>query len=171
MIYKRLRPSIVILFLLLSVVQMAMAEINDVASVQVEPADQTNADEETAEAVSDVGWPAHYGGVMLQGFYWGSFDESSWEKLGSADTVALYSKYFDLIGVPQSGGMPYQGSRTMGYMPYYYFDHNSCFGSQDKLKAMIAAYKAKGTGIIEDVVINHRSSINQTDLLSFPTET
>lgn len=171
MIYKRLRPSIVILFLLLSVVQMAMAEINDVASVQVEPADQTNADEETAEAVSDVGWPAHYGGVMLQGFYWGSFDESSWEKLGSADTVALYSKYFDLIWVLQSGGMPYQGSRTMGYMPYYYFDHNSCFGSQDKLKAMIAAYKAKGTGIIEDVVINHRSSINQTDLLSFPTET
>lgn len=79
MIYKRLRPRIVILFLLLSVVQMAMAEINDVASVQVEPADQTNADEETAEAVSDVGWPAHYGGVMLQGFYWGSFDESSWE--------------------------------------------------------------------------------------------
>ena len=67
--------------------------------------------------------------------------------------------------------MPYQGSRTMGYMPYYYFDHNSCFGSQDKLKAMIAAYKDKGTGIIEDVVINHRSSINQTDLLSFPTET
>lgn len=171
MIYKRLRPRIVILFLLLSVVQMAMAEINDVASVQVEPADQTNADEKTAEAVSDVGWPAHYGGVMLQGFYWGSFDESSWEKLGSADTVAQYSKYFDLIWVPQSGGMPYQGSRTMGYMPYYYFDHNSCFGSQDKLKAMIAAYKAKGTGIIEDVVINHRSSINQTDLLSFPTET
>lgn len=63
MIYKRLRPRIVILFLLLSVVQMAMAEINDVASVQVEPADQTNADEKTAEAVS--GWPAHYGGVML----------------------------------------------------------------------------------------------------------
>ena len=52
MIYKRLRPRIVILFLLLSVVQMAMAEINDVASVQVEPADQTNAAEETAAAVS-----------------------------------------------------------------------------------------------------------------------
>lgn len=171
MIYKRLRPRIVILFLLLSVVQMAMAEINDVASVQVEPTDQTNADEESAKGVSDVGWPAHYGGVMLQGFYWGSFDESSWDKLGSADTVALYSKYFDLIWVPQSGGMPYQGSRTMGYMPYYYFDHNSCFGSQDKLKAMIAAYKEKGTGIIEDVVVNHRSSINQTDMLSFPSET
>lgn len=169
----RLRPGIIILFLLLCVSQMAKAENDHVVSVQTKSSDtdQTNTDEKTTGSVSDVGWPAHYGGVMLQGFYWGSFDESSWDKLGSPDTVALYSKYFDLIWVPQSGGMPYQGSRTMGYMPYYYFDHNSCFGSQDKLKAMIAAYKEKGTGIIEDVVINHRSSINQTDLLSFPTET
>ena len=171
MMHKRLLPCIAILVLLLCFSQLAMAGNTDATSVQEELTNSTNAEENTVDAVSDVGWPAHYGGVMLQGFYWGSFDESSWDKLGSADTVALYSKYFDLIWVPQSGGMPYQGSRTMGYMPYYYFDHNSCFGSQDKLKAMIAAYKEKSTGIIEDVVINHRSSINQTDMLSFPSET
>ena len=27
------------------------------------------------------GWPAHYDGVMLQGFYWDSYDVSTWSKL------------------------------------------------------------------------------------------
>lgn len=108
---------------------------------------------------------------MLQGFYWGSYDESSWAKLGAADTVALYSKYFDVIWVPQSGSMPYEGSRTMGYMPYYFFKHNSCFGTEAELRSMISAYKAKGTTIMEDVVVNHHSGVNQTDMLTFPTET
>lgn len=73
MIYKRLRPSIVILFLLLCVSQMAKAENDNVVSVQTKSSDtdQTNTDEKPAGSVSDVGWPAHYGGVMLQGFYWG----------------------------------------------------------------------------------------------------
>ena len=27
------------------------------------------------------GWPANYNGVMLQGFYWDSFNETRWTRL------------------------------------------------------------------------------------------
>ena len=47
------------------------------------------------------GWPANYDGVMLQGFYWDSYDETSWSKLkAQADEIA---SYFQLVWVPQSG--------------------------------------------------------------------
>ena len=47
------------------------------------------------------GWPSSYGGVMLQGFYWDSFDDSQWTVLEKkADDL---SGYFDLVWVPQSG--------------------------------------------------------------------
>lgn len=35
------------------------------------------------------GWPANYQGVMLQGFYWDSFNDSQWTNLESqADELA-----------------------------------------------------------------------------------
>ena len=47
------------------------------------------------------GWPANYKGVMLQGFYWDSFEDSKWTTLTSqADEL---SQYFQLIWVPNSG--------------------------------------------------------------------
>ena len=63
------------------------------------------------------GWPANYGGVMLQGFSWDSYDDSQWTRLESqAPEIA---KYFDLIWVPQSGKC-LEEHRVMGYTPYYY---------------------------------------------------
>ncbi|MGI6243966.1 MAG: starch-binding protein [Prevotella sp.] len=112
------------------------------------------------------GWPENYDGVMLQGFYWDSYDDSQWSNLESqADEL---SKYFDLIWVPQSG---YCNSTTnqMGYAPIWWFDHKSAFGTEAELRSMIATYKSKGVGIIEDVVINHRSG--NTNWCDFPTET
>ena len=47
------------------------------------------------------GWPSRYTGVMLQGFYWDSYDETKWTALQSeADVLA---KSFNAIWVPQSG--------------------------------------------------------------------
>ena len=47
------------------------------------------------------GWPSYYGGVMLQAFYWDSYDDTKWTNLTNrADEL---SKYFDLIWVPNSG--------------------------------------------------------------------
>ena len=46
-------------------------------------------------------WPANYGGVMLQGFYWNSYSDTKWTKLEQqADELA---QIFDLIWLPNSG--------------------------------------------------------------------
>ena len=120
----------------------------------------------SAFSAKAVGWPANYEGVMLQGFYWDSYSETSWTNLtAKADELA---QSFSLIWVPnsaQSAGKP-----TMGYMPIYYFTHHSCsFGSEAELRDMIKTFKSKGVGIIEDVVINHRVGVS--NWADFPAET
>lgn len=102
------------------------------------------------------GWPANYGGVMLQGFYWDSYNDTKWTNLTSqADEL---SKYFDLIWVPQSGWC--NSTTDMGYYPRYWFDQRSAFGTEQELRTMISTFKAKGTGIIADVVINHKNGVS-----------
>ena len=102
------------------------------------------------------GWPANYGGVMLQGFYWNSFSDTQWTNLTSqADEL---SKYFSLIWVPQSGWC--KSTTNMGYYPVYWFNQNSAFGSEDDLRTMIRTFKDKDTGIIADVVVNHKNGVS-----------
>ena len=116
------------------------------------------------------GWPENYKGVMLQGFYWDGYADSKWTVLESqADEL---SQYFDLIWVPQSGKTSeYHHSKrqTMGYDPCFWLDHNSCWGTEAELKKMIKTFSDKGTGIIEDVVINHKNGLNTW--VDFPDET
>ena len=121
-----------------------------------------------AASAPAAGWPSDYHGVMLQGFYWDSFSDTKWTALESqADEL---SKSFSLIWIPNSARDQQGGGRSMGYTPVYWFtNHNTIFGTEAELRSMIAAYKEKGTGIIEDVVINHRcGATNWTD---FPAET
>lgn len=102
------------------------------------------------------GWPANYGGVMLQGFYWDSYSDTQWTNLTSqADEL---SKFFDLIWVPQSGWC--KSTTNMGYYPVYWFNQKSAFGSEDDLRTMISTFKKKGTGIIADVVVNHKNGVS-----------
>ena len=116
-------------------------------------------------SASAQGWPSKYQGVMLQGFYWDSFDASQWTNLESqADEFA---QYFKLVWVPQSA---YCGGKSMGYNDLYWFsNYNSSFGSEAQLRSMIKTFKQKGIGTIADVVINHRGTIK--DWFDFPTET
>lgn len=111
------------------------------------------------------GWPANYEGVMLQGFYWDSYQsETKWSLL--EEKADEYSKYFSLIWVPNSA----KSSGGLGYHPVYWFTfHNSAMGSETQLRSMINTYKSKGVGIIADVVINHRCGV--TNWTNFPTET
>lgn len=103
------------------------------------------------------GWPANYGGVMLQGFYWDSYSDTQWTNLTSqADEL---SKYFNLIWVPQSGWC--KSTTDMGYYPRYWFDQRSAFGTEQELRTMISTFKAKGTGIIADVVVNHKNGVSK----------
>lgn len=120
----------------------------------------------TSFGAEAIGWPANYEGVMLQGFYWDSWNVTGWSKLeAKADEL---SESFKLIWVPNSAKPA--SNPGNGYDPVYWFtNHNTCWGTEAELRSMIATFKAKGTGIIEDVVINHRSgATNWTD---FPAET
>lgn len=120
-----------------------------------------------AKAEGEYAWPANYGGVMMQGFYWDSFSDSKWKVLESQ--AAELSAYFDIIWVPNSGKP--SGSPSMGYDPVYWFspNHNSSFGTEEELKSMISTFKNFGTGIIEDVVVNHRAGVK--GWADFPAET
>jgi alpha-amylase len=111
------------------------------------------------------GWPANYGGVMLQAFYWDSFADSQWLTLEQqADELA---SSFDLVWIPQSGNC---GGTSMGYDDLYWFNnYNSSFGSEEQLRSMISTFKGKGIKTIADVVINHRRNVS--NWVDFPTET
>ena len=115
-----------------------------------------------------TGWPASYGGVMLQGFYWDSFSATQWTKLtNQADELAAT---FDLIWVPQSGNCDGQ---SMGYDDFYWFPggnhYTSSFGTEQELRTMISTFKEKGLGTIADVVVNHRKNVS--NWVDFPAET
>lgn len=110
------------------------------------------------------GWPANYGGVMLQGFYWNSYDDTNWTNLKSQ--VNDFADNFSLIWLPQSGKC-LGNSQTMGYKPYYYFNQNSSFGTEAELRDLIKTFKGKGIGMVADVVVNH----HDTDgWFTFPAE-
>ena len=111
------------------------------------------------------GWPANYSGVMLQGFSWDSYDYSQWTVLEKqADDM---KGFIDLVWLPQSGKC-IETTKVMGYMPYYYFNQNSSFGTEAELRSLIAKFKANGIGAIADVVVNHR---NTDGWYTFPAET
>ena len=76
------------------------------------------------------GWPANYSGVMLQGFYWDSYNETKWTQLTSQANEL--SQYFDVIWIPNSGQVAGGATaKNMGYMPCCWFTHNTIFGTQD----------------------------------------
>ena len=111
------------------------------------------------------GWPSNYGGVMLQSFYWDSYNDTQWTNLTTqADEL---SKYFKLVWVPQSGWC--NGMTQMGYADIYWLDQHSAFGTEAELKKMISTFKEKGIGTIADVVINHKNG--KSTWVDFPNET
>lgn len=115
--------------------------------------------------LNSQGWASDYSGVMLQGFSWDSYNESQWKVLEKqADEL---KNYIDLVWLPQSGKC-LETTQVMGYMPYYYFNQNSSFGSEAELRSLITKFKAAGIGAIADVVINHR---NTEGWHTFPAET
>lgn len=110
------------------------------------------------------GWPAGYGGVMLQSFAWNSYTDTRWINLeNQADEL---SQYFDLIWLPQSGNT---GGSSMGYDPLYFFNQSSTFGTEAQLRSLITTLKSKGTGCIADVVVNHHKALS--GWLTFAKET
>lgn len=144
---------------------------NDEPKPVVEPTDTTQTQKPdttvtpTPPVDTTTGWPANYGGVMLQAFYWDSYDDTQWSLLEKQSDEL--SGTFDLVWIPQSGNC---GGQSMGYDDLYWFnDYNSSFGTEAQLRSLISTFKQKNIKTIADVVINHRKSLNSwTD---FPAET
>ena len=120
---------------------------------------------EPEPSLNSQGWASDYSGVMLQGFSWDSYNESQWKVLEKQANEL--KGYIDLVWLPQSGKCM-ETTQVMGYMPYYYFNQNSSFGSEAELRSLITKFKAAGIGAIADVVINHR---NTDGWFTFPAET
>ena len=118
--------------------------------------------------VAGKGWPAMYGGVMLQGFYWDSFDATKWTNL--TEKAQDLGQYFDVVWVPNSGSIDEFGmSQSMGYMPVYWLKHNTIFGTENQLKEMISTFHEHNTSVMMDMVLNHKSG--KTGWVDFPEET
>ena len=114
-----------------------------------------------------AGWPTNYGGVMLQGFYWDSYNDTGWQLF--MDNIDELSDAFDLIWIPNSGKVDADAStQAMGYTPLYWFNHNTCFGSENELRQMIQMFRERGTGFIMDAVLNHKNG--ETDWVDFVNE-
>ncbi len=118
--------------------------------------------------VAGKGWPAMYGGVMLQGFYWDSYKATKWNTL--SDQAQELGQYFDVVWVPNSGSVDVNGvGESMGYMPVYWLKHNSCFGTENQLRNMISTFHNHNTSVLMDMVINHKSG--KTGWVDFADET
>ena len=115
-------------------------------------------------AAQAQGWPSSYDGVMLQGFYWDSFKDTRWVKLQKQ--APDFNGYFSLVWLPQSGKT--NGSLSMGYDPYYFFNQNSSFGTAEELRSLINTFRSNGIGTIADVVVNHHQT---NGWWNFPRET
>lgn len=137
----------------------------DLPDPEPTPAPTPSPEPEPEPSLNSQGWASDYSGVMLQGFSWDSYNESQWKVLEKqADEL---KGYIDLVWLPQSGKC-IETTQVMGYMPYYYFNQNSSFGSEAELRSLITKFKAAGIGAIADVVINHR---NTEGWYTFPAET
>lgn len=137
----------------------------DLPDPEPTPAPTPSPEPEPEPGLNSQGWASDYSGVMLQGFSWDSYNESQWKVLEKqADEL---KGYIDLVWLPQSGKC-LETTQVMGYMPYYYFNQNSSFGSEAELRSLITKFKAAGIGAIADVVINHR---NTDGWYNFPAET
>lgn len=137
----------------------------DLPDPEPTPTPTPSPEPEPEPSLNSQGWASDYSGVMLQGFSWDSYNESQWKVLEKqADEL---KGYIDLVWLPQSGKCM-ETTQVMGYMPYYYFNQNSSFGSEAELRSLITKFKAAGIGAIADVVINHR---NTDGWFTFPAET
>lgn len=120
----------------------------------------------------NVGVPAECEDVMLQAFYWDSYNgnaantkygRTKWIDL-IKDTAAINAN-FDLVWFPPSAGPTDCG---VGYSAKQYSKQDSDWGTKQKLDQLIAALHAGNTKVIADIVLNHRGS--GTSWCSFLTD-
>ena len=110
----------------------------------------------------NVGVPAESEDVMLQCFYWNSYQATgkygctTWQEL-LKDSDAITAN-FDLVWFPPSG---WAGDGTNGGVGYYHrqvSQQNSSWGYRIDLDRLIKALHRGNTKCLADIVINHRNN-------------
>ena len=112
----------------------------------------------------NIGVPAECEDVMLQAFYWDSYNgNASSTKYGRTkwidllkDTAAINAN-FDLVWFPPSAGPTGCG---VGYSARQYSNQESDWGTPTALNNLIKALHKGGTKVLADVVVNHRGNYN-----------
>ena len=107
--------------------------------------------------------PAQCPDVMLQAFYWDSYDSSKptttygrtkWidhlNGTNGSNAVEM-GQWFDMIWLPQLS----KSTGGMGYLPTNYSNLNSDLGTQRKLEELVSTFHQNGARVIADIVINH----------------
>ncbi len=116
----------------------------------------------SALRAANVGVPAECEDVMLQAFYWDSYNgnaantkygRTKWIDL-LKDTAAINAN-FDLVWFPPSSGPTGCG---VGYSAKQYSSQDGDWGTKGKLQELIAALHAGNTKVLADIVLNHRGS-------------
>lgn len=111
----------------------------------------------------NIGVPAECEDVMLQAFYWDSYDLSkNTTKYGCTRWLylvkdsAVLGEYFDLVWLPPCS----QSTGGVGYYHVQLSNLTSDWGNRQGLNKLIASLHRRGTKVIGDIVINHRGSVN-----------
>ena len=125
-----------------------------------------------AMRASNTGVPAECEDVMLQAFYWNSYDGTKTStKYGRTrwidllkDTAAINAN-FDVVWFPPSAGPTGCG---VGYSAKQYSNQESDWGTKTALNNLIKALHKGNTKVLADVVLNHRG--NLTNWCNFWTD-
>jgi len=117
-----------------------------------------------ASYARNTGVPSECEDVMLQAFYWNSYDgNASSTKYGRTrwidlmkDTAAINAN-FDVVWFPPSAGPTGCG---VGYSAKQYSNQDSDWGTKTTLKNLITALHKGNTRVLADVVLNHRGNMS-----------
>lgn len=95
--------------------------------------------------------------IILQGFHWRSH-EHPWYRILKEMAGEIQNADFDYIWFPP----PSVSADPHGYLPTEWYNLNSKYGSEDELRAAIAALRSGDRSVeaIADVVVNHRCGRN-----------
>lgn len=103
--------------------------------------------------------PAKCPDVMLQAFYWDSYEDKGygrtkwmdWNNGANNTSAEEIGKWFDLVWLPPMS----KSSGGTGYHPTQYSSLDSQWGSKNNLLILINTLHKNGARVVADIVINH----------------